>query len=139
MRACVLFAVALLLYGCHRAPLHCRTEYLYPDYLASTHVLTPDPCRKCFFGEQIVIKWDIERQCLPVELVLHVRYGNREQETVAWPIANPKGYQIYRLVNDDYWCSEGILSYKAELYKDGLQIADWEHHLWVEIIEIQEG
>ena len=133
--------MALLLFGCHRSPLICRSEYLYPDYLASAHVLTPDPCRECFFGQQIVIRWDVKRHCLSreqsLELVLHVRYGTREQAVFTWPVTRSSGYRIYRLVNDEYWCNEGIVSYKAELYKDGAPIADWEHHLWVDIIEIE--
>ncbi|MCC5831412.1 MAG: hypothetical protein JJU12_00010 [Chlamydiales bacterium] len=130
------FAMALLLYGCHRSPLHCRSEYLYPDYLASARVLTPDPYRDCFFGQQVVIRWDVGRECLPLTLVLHVRYGTREQATFTWPVDRSSGYRIYRMINEEYWLSDGIISYKAELCKDGEPIADWRHHLWVDLIEI---
>lgn len=131
-------AMVPLFCGCYRAPLVCRSEYLYPDYLASEHVLTPDPCRRCFYGQQIVVKWDVKRSCLPLDLVLHVRYGTRDQATFTWPVAFSQGFRVYRLINDEYWCKEGIISYKAELYKDGVLITDWEHQLWVEIIEIQD-
>jgi len=138
MRISILFAVALLFAGCHRAPLHCRSEYLYPDYLASEHVLTPDPCRNCFYGQQVVVNWSLPGHCVPLELVLHVRYGTREQATFTWPITRARGYRIYRIINDEYWCREGIVSFKAELYQDGVILTDWSHHLWVDIIEIQE-
>lgn len=126
----------LFLYGCHRAPLVCRSEYIYPDYLASEQILTPDPCRRCFFGQQVIVFWSLPRRFRPDELKLYVRYGTREQATISWPLSMSYGYRIYRLVNDAYWCLEGIVSFKAELYREGECIADWTQHLWTEIINV---
>jgi len=136
MRIIFLLAMALFLVGCHRTPLSCRSEYLYPDYLASEQILTPDPSRHCFYGQQVIVYWNLPKWCLPLELKLHVRYGTREQATFSWPITLPQGYRTYRIVNDEYWCKEGIVSYQAELYHEGELLADWSHHLWADIIEL---
>ncbi len=136
MRLLFLSAVALLFVGCHRAPLQCRTEALYPDYLASTNVGTPDPCNACFLGQQVVMQWNVPHPCLPLELVLHVRYGSREDAIFSWPITRSRGHHIYRLINDEYWCREGIVSFKAVLYQDGEPLYDWKHSLWVDLIQI---
>ncbi|MCH9625937.1 MAG: hypothetical protein S4CHLAM123_11220 [Chlamydiales bacterium] len=139
MRWGVLVAVALLFSSCHRLPLKCRSEYLYPPFLASSHVKTPDPYRKCFYGQQIVVRWNLhkERLASPIELHLHVRYGNREMETIQTWIEGSKGYWVYQLVNCDYWCREGILAYQVELIQDGCVIEEWANHLWAELIHIE--
>ncbi|NGX60719.1 MAG: hypothetical protein K940chlam9_00187 [Chlamydiae bacterium] len=124
--------------GCSRAPLECRTEYLRPDYLASWQISTPDPCLDCFYGEQIVVRWDLPRRDVEATLLLHLRYGNRETETVMRSLHTPKGYWTYRLVNDPYWCKEGILSYRAEIWQNGELLTDWTHHLYTELIEFSD-
>ncbi|MCH9627067.1 MAG: hypothetical protein S4CHLAM2_07010 [Chlamydiales bacterium] len=139
MRILALCALALLFVGCQRLPLDCRSEYLYPEYLASEQVLTPDPFRLCFYGQQVIVYWNLPGRCHPTELRLHVRYGTREQTTLSWPIDFSKGYRIYRLINEEYWCHEGIVSFKAELYENENLIIDWAHHLWTDIIQLNEA
>ncbi|MEZ5315668.1 MAG: hypothetical protein R3E91_05640 [Chlamydiales bacterium] len=136
MRLIIGLMGSLFLYGCYHCPLDCRSESLYPEYLASQHILTPDPYDHCFFGQQIVIRWNIKKEDPPLRLLLHVRYGTREYTTFSYSLTKSSGYQIYRLINEAYWDHEGIISYKAEMYKEDRKIADWEHHLWTEIIEI---
>lgn len=133
------FPIISLFTGCHHSSLSCRTEYLYPDHLASEKTLTPDPCRLCFYGQQVILHWNLPHCCPPDELVLHVRYGTREQGTFRWSLhANARGYRIYRLVNDDYWSKEGIVSYKAELFCGEELIDAWTHHLWTDVIEVRD-
>lgn len=133
----LVFAMAFLFSGCHRAPLSCRSEYLYPEYLASFHVDTPDPCADCYYGQQVVVYWNLPRDCCPDELKLSLRYGTRALDTVCWPIQSPKGHKIYRIINDTYWCNEGIIAYKAEMYRRGEVVAQWCHHLWADVIELK--
>lgn len=130
--------MACVLSACHRAPLICRSEYLYPEYLASEQINTPDPLRLCFYGQQVIIYWNVLRLKFdqPVELVLHVRYGDRSCESMKIDVDQPRGYWIYRLVNQEYWCKEGILAYHVELIQNGCVLAEWSHHLWAELIEI---
>ncbi|NGX54815.1 MAG: hypothetical protein KR126chlam2_00435 [Chlamydiae bacterium] len=114
-----------------------RSEYFRESYLASEEIDTPDPSRHCFRGQQIVVHW-AEPCRASREIVLTVRYGNRELETFCHPIKKKHGYWIYRLVNDDYWNHGGIVSYKVELYEAGVLVDHKEHHLWAEIINISD-
>src|SRR5256885_2185058 len=131
-------AMALLLVGCHRSFLTCRSEYLYPKYLASEQINTPDPCRRCYYGQQIHIYWNLPKKNSNKEAILklHIRYGNRQMETVFAPLSQHSGWQTFRLLNQEYWCKGGILSYKAEILIEGEPIAEWRHFLWAEIINI---
>lgn len=134
--------MVLLLTGCsHRAPLlRCRSDYLDPNYLASEWAETPDPLRFCFYGQQIVVFWNLPHSCLgaPVELQVQIRDGAREIETLLIPINQSKGSWVYRLVNDAYWQRGGILSFKAELIQNGELLGEWKHSLWSDIIEINQ-
>lgn len=129
-----LLAMALLCGGCQRdLSLSCRSEYLYPEYLAGEQIALYGSSSPCFYGQQVVIYW---RCCPPAELRLHVRYGTGEQENVSWCLSRSHGYHIYRLLNEEYWSREGIVSYKAELYQDGELLADWSHYLWADLIQL---
>lgn len=140
MRTFLLLAVVLLLTGCHRPHIACRSEYLHPSYLASSRVNTPDAARACFYGQQIIVSWNLPQGCAQedITLALHIRFGNREIETVIIPIAAHKGWWIYRLVNEEYWSRCGILAFRAELLRSGELIDSWTHYLWAEIIDLGE-
>jgi len=126
--------------SCHHSPLKCRTEYIYPTYLASEQIDTPDPYRLCYYGQQIVVRWKLpyDQFVCPLDLIVHVRYGTREVQTLVHSVTTSRGYWTYRLINRDYWCREGIVSYKVELCQDGRLVDQWTHHLWTEILEISQ-
>ena len=124
---------------CFRPFLTCRSEYLYPSYLASVQVNTPDPDGVCFYGQQIIISWNFPQKCLekPLNLTLSIRYGDRELETISIPMKNKRGNWIYRLINQEYWCKEGILSFQARIQSaDGEIYEEWSHSLWAPLIQI---
>lgn len=126
--------------SCHKPLLMCRTEYLTPIYLASQQILTPDPLRDCFYGQQLIVKWNLSRECVDdsLLLVVHLRFGTRENETIKVPLTKAFGFWVYRLLNQEYWCKGGIISYQAQLWHLGELVEEWNHHLWTELIEIRE-
>lgn len=132
-------ALLLCSTGCRGVKLACRSEYLYPTYLASVQVNTPDPIGTCFFGQQIIVSWKIPKKCFssPLNLVLKIRFGSRELDAISVPIAKKRGTYIYRLINQEYWCKEGIISFQASLQNaQGETLETWNHFLWAEIINI---
>lgn len=135
MKQVILLALVALLPACQRPCLTARSEYLYPEHLASNHIGTPDPCRFCYYGQQVIVSWHLAQKCCPDLLQLDVRYGNRCTDTITWPVHLSQGYRIYRLINDEYWCRDGIVSFKATLYRDGEILTSWTHHLWADVIE----
>jgi hypothetical protein len=138
MKRAIFIAMALVLAACHRSPITCRSEYLYPPYLASVQVNTPDPMTGCFLGQQVIVKWDLPRRFQGEELTLlfHIRFGNREQETLSVPINSHAGWWVYRLMNADYECKGGILSFQAQIIYQDAVVAEWNHYLWAEIIHV---
>lgn len=136
----ILVGLALVLVGCQNLYVTCRSEYLYPQYLASERVNTPDPFRKCYYGQQVIVRWNLPQSSMigtePIYLRLQVRYGNREIETLNVPLDKRRGWKTHRLINQDYWCRGGILAFKAELIRNGEILDDWTHYLWVDVIEI---
>lgn len=132
----LLIALAVLSTGCQRTYLSCRSEYLHPTYLASTRVETPDPEIPYFYGQQILVHWKLPKSCMekPVTLLFRVRYGNREIEEIATPITTYRGWWIHRLIDEDYWCKEGVISFQAQLLQEDQVVDEWTHFLWTEII-----
>lgn len=128
----LLLAVALITSGCHRPTLLCRTEYLTLEYLASEQVNTYDLARDCFYGQQIVVFWNVPAEYEPrsVNLKLHVRYGTRQLESFSIPVKKRSGFWVHRLINQNYWDYGGIVAYQAQLFQNELLIDEWNHHLW---------
>ncbi len=138
MRALLFTALLFFLTGCHTRMLQVRSEYLTPDYLASQRVETPDPCKNCYFGQQVIVHWYLPpNECYSdLSLIATIRYGTRQIEEICVPLRKTSGYWIYRLLNADYFRKCGIVAYKVDLCaQDGI-LCSWRHHLWSEIIEI---
>ncbi|MCP5469237.1 MAG: hypothetical protein H7A36_01870 [Chlamydiales bacterium] len=131
----------LLLCSCARhEALKARSEYLNSTYLASTQVRTPEPCYPCFVGEQVIVSWNLPRKCplKDTDMVLTLRFGDQEVDQVMTPIGLHNGYWIYRLLNKEYWTHDGISSYSAKIVHNGEVLYQWDHHLWQELIIIEE-
>lgn len=136
---CAILPILLFfLPSCMSPALTCRSEYLYPPYLASVQANTPDPFSCSFYGQQIVVHWNLSKQSLakPLNLLLHIRYGNRELETISTLIKRRRGWWIYRLMDQDYLCKEGILAFQAQLVHGEEVLEQWTHYLWADIIEV---
>ncbi|MFN0065482.1 MAG: hypothetical protein ACKVOH_04515 [Chlamydiales bacterium] len=131
------FCLALLSCTSQRHLVNARSEYLYPDYPASVQISTP-PCYDCFVGQQVISYWRLpSRFSLEnSKLLLSVRYGDHAIEHFERALTERSGYWIYRLLNDEYWCRDGILSYSAKVVHNGQVIDQWDHHLWQEVIVI---
>lgn len=135
----LLFLVSPFFVACNHPYLKVRSEGLYPSYLSSEKINTPDPDRNAFYGEQIVIHWKIPPECFRPDayfICLTLRFGDHTFETIYHTPSDWKGYWVYQLLNASYWEKEGILSYKVELYEEELLFADWKHHIWADWIEV---
>ena len=126
--------------SCSHPALWVRSRYLLPQDLASVYVGTPDP-RKLSppFGQQLSLNWSLPKEvlaCQEVSLKLILRFRNREQVELLYPLSLPKGRIEYRLLNEEYCLQGGILTYRVELLADGELIEEWRHHLFAEWIEL---
>jgi hypothetical protein len=139
VRALILLSMLLLTTGCTLCTLQVRSEYINKQSLASVYVETPDPRKACpNLGEKVVIDWVLPKSylnCQELKMVLTVRLKNGEVHQMAFPITKFFGSSTYFLLNDDYFTSGGILTYKVDVVGDGTVLESWTHQLWCELIE----
>lgn len=113
--------------------------YVTKKNLASYHVGTPDPRLDCpDIGQRLTIHWslsDHEFSCYDeVNLVLTMRYENREVVKKELLLCDKSGSFTFSLLNDEYVKARGIQTYKVDIFGDGEPIACWRHQLWTELI-----
>ena len=127
--------------GCQKHYLSLRQIPIDFEYLASSHVGSPDPRQaNPPYGQKIVMQWAVPLSLLEKrpQLVFHVVYKNHTEEELIYPIEYRSGIKIFSLLNEDFRSKGGILTYKAEIRtKDGEIYRKWQHQLWVELITLK--
>lgn len=142
-RAIKTLFLALLLTGCCKNTLELYTEFLGIEQYASYYIGTPDPalCNPDY-GQMLVIKWNLPKQYLcydKLHISVLIRYQNRTEEEIDLPINKRSGISEWRIMNDNFYLTGGIATYKATLFSDSTPLCNWKHSLWNETITIGEG
>lgn len=125
----------LILSGC------CTRDYLYVqeervdrNFLASTHVGTPDPRQKNPpQGQRLLLAWGFPRKdyLKGLTLITTVRFWDEELKILSLPLERRFGSKAY------FFQDQEILTYRVQaVSRDGEVISNWEHHFWTEFIEI---
>lgn len=131
-----------MLAGCSQYGISVNQIVVNRNYLASTHVGTPDPRQECPpEGQLLNIIWRISSEVLrqDPQLHLHVIYWDYTEEEFIYPIAQRIGSENYFLLDDEYCEKNGILTYMAEIIgDDGCIYYEWKHQLWVNLIQIED-
>lgn len=133
---------SLFLWGCTRYGISISQQRVDVNYLASTHVKTPDPRQEnppC--GQILSIGWCLPRPLMKQQpqLVLHLIFWDYTEEVIAYPLDKRRGYITYRLLNEEFEEKKGLLTYKAEIVtEDGDVYSEWKHQLWVNLIHVEE-
>ena len=128
--------------GCSNPRLVVQTEYLTRESRASYYVQSPDPLLEHPpIGQRLILNWFVPKKYLDQEdlqLVLTLRFRNREEIKVGQPITKECGIFIYDLINERFCTRKGILTYKVDLQSQDGVIAEWRHQLWTELIIFDE-
>ena len=132
----------LLLSGCEKYYVSVRNIPIDASYLASSAVGTPDPRQaNPPFGQKLVIDWDIPPELLDENprIVLNILYKNHTEKEVIYPISHKRGYEVFDLLNQQFFETQGFLCYRAELLiGEGRVYREWRHQLWVNLITLKE-
>lgn len=132
-----ILAALLLFTGCYRHHLYVQQEWVDKNFLASSHVNTPDPRQDDPpEGQRLLIAWDFPRSVFQKELTLaiSVRFWGDTQKEITYPLAKKRGYRAY------FFPNEKILTYRVRvLTRDQEVIESWNHHFWTQLIEVGES
>jgi hypothetical protein len=133
--------IFLSLTSCTLSCLSIQSQYLNREDLASYQVETPDPrLDDPMVGQRLLIQWSLKSEDMQrgnVILYLKVRLRNYQEQEFIISICQRQGTYIYDLMDQEYFDSKGILTYKAEIWAGEDRLASWTHPLWVELIEIK--
>jgi hypothetical protein len=117
--------------GCYKDHLYVQQEWVDRNFLASTHVGTPDPRQACPpEGQRILIGWRFPKYLLDeqLQLVLTVRFWDHTEEVIDYPIEGTKDSAAF-------YFGKKILTYRIQVVSaDHEVIETWEHHFWTESI-----
>jgi hypothetical protein len=138
----LLFLSIVFFSGCQQYYLSVCQEWVDVRYLASTHVGTPDPRQDHPpIGQMLILDWRIPKEIFKKkpEIVLDLILWNYTQRQIHIPVKRPMDFATYRLFNEEYDKTGGILTYKAQIVtQDGAIFREWKHQLWVNLITIDQ-
>lgn len=128
--------LGITLCGCSSGLLTVYTDYLSHENLASYQVGTPDPrLDNPPIGQRLLISWSIPKcEFADAHIDYKIRFRNRKEISSTIPVISCSGTYIYSLLNEEYFETEGILTYKVDLYIGDQLIEEWRHQLWVEML-----
>lgn len=138
-------ALLFFLSSCTCSYLSIQTNYLSRENLASFNAETPDPALNYpSVGQQLILSW----QWLPKGLLalddLHleakIRFSNRKEVCLNIPINSERfGTYVYPIINEDFFETGGILTYKVQLVGADIIWEEWRHQIWTELIVFDES
>jgi hypothetical protein len=130
--------LGLLLNSCAHENISVFSEYISETSLASYYVNTPDPnLYSPPTGQRLFISWNLPDEFLnynSLKLKAQIRFRNRQEITLWIDVLKRKGRYIYTLLNKDFFATEGILTYKIQLFGDDNLLDEWRHQIWVDLI-----
>jgi hypothetical protein len=132
----------LLCVGCRQYYLSVCQQWVDARYLASSNAGTPDPRQDHPpVGQMLILDWRVPKEIYKKkpEVVLDLILWDYSTRQVRIPIDHRMDYTTYRLLNEDYEKTGGILTYKAAIVtEDGEVFREWKHQLWVNLITINQ-
>lgn len=132
----------LFFLGCSRNQLYVHIQNLDQNYLASSHVKTPDYRQKNpFIGQRLVVSWNISKETLKEGLSLYVtvRFFDNTQVIYKRKIKKQRGILGFYFENKDQEVRKKILTYKAEIYTKDMQLVKiWKHQFWINLIDVDK-
>ena len=123
--------------GCYKDHLYVQQEWVDRNFLASSHVNTPDPRQECPpMGQRLLIAWRFPRNLVDrhLKMIFTVRLWDNEEEVFTHPIEKSRGYAAFNFFD------ERILTYRIQVVDSENEIVEiWEHHFWTKLIDINRS
>lgn len=92
-------------------------------------------------GQMLILDWRVPSDVFKKnpKVVLDLVLWDYTSREIQIPIKRRMDFMTYRLLNEDYEKSGGILTYKAKIVtEDGEVFREWKHQLWVNLITVTD-
>jgi len=126
--------VVVLLLGCSKNYFYVQQEQRDRNFLASTHVHTPDPRQENPpEGSSLLISWDFPLSIFEknLTLVTRVRFWDSTEEVIHRPMMRKRDCCSL------FFPNQKILTYLVQAVSNkGEIIETWEHQFWTEWIDL---
>lgn len=133
---CFLVGLLFLLNGCTRNYFYAQQGKRDRNFLASSHVHTPDPRQKDPpEGATLLIYWAFPLTLFEenLTLVAKVRFWDGKEEETIFPIVRKRDSCSL------FFQNQRILTYLIQATNvHGIVVAEWKHHFWTEWIDLDE-
>ncbi|MBU6383394.1 MAG: hypothetical protein KGR16_03665 [Verrucomicrobia bacterium] len=133
-----LLIMGLFLTCCYKDHLYVQQEWVDRNFLASTHVNTPDPRQACPpEGQRLLIAWRFPMNMVDagLSLDLTVRLWDNQEEHFIRPITQSHGHAAF-----NFFDHKRILTYKIDILNaQGEVIEVWEHQFWTKLIDVDRS
>lgn len=143
MQLIFLFLICVFCSGCQANFVTVVQEKMHRSLLASSFVDSPDPLQSNPpHGKKLYISWNMNRECNLEECRLRISmiFRNRDIKTVELAIPRNRGTIVYSLLDQEYYETQGLLTYKVEILTKKEEIlALWTHQMWVNIVELRNS
>lgn len=124
--------------SCYKDHLYVQQEWVDRDFLASTHVETPDPRQVSPpTGQRLLIAWRFPLNLIEQGLNLHLtaRLWDNTEEVFIRPMTRSHGYEAF-----NFFDGKRILTYKIDVVDTSGKIVEvWEHHFWTKLIDVDRS
>lgn len=126
--------------SCYKNHLYVQQEKVDVNFLASSHIQTPDPrLAHPPEGSRLLISWNFPR-CLfgeQLTFLVTVRFWDNTEKILVKTIHHRRGSTAFDFSNPGTCLSSQILTYKIDVFtEEGTLIETWKHHFWVELIDL---
>lgn len=139
MRKRILFLgiiICFFLASCGRSHLYVQQMVLDREYLASTHVGTPDrrqtnPPQ----GQRFLVGWHFPSNLFAegLRLALTARFPDQTELVFSEPVKKTWGYAEFQF-------PRRLMTYRIQVINQWDEVVEtWEHQLWTELIDIESN
>ena len=127
------------LVSCYKNHFYVSEESIDRNFLASSHIGTPDPRQADPpIGQRLLVSWQFPKSVFEKDLELQVtiRFWDDTQKTYLEPINRKRDYTSF-FVPHETGKDTRILTYRVQaISKTGEVVGHWDHQFWTKLIDV---
>ena len=137
-----LFLSFLMFFSCYKNHLYVQVEKIDKDFLASSHISTPDPMQEDPpYGQRVIISWSFPNHLYRKDLFVYltVRFWDNKEALRIYKINRKWGTQTFYFSNKKREKGRKILTYQVQIVTQNKEIIEvWRHQFWTKLIDVDK-